>query len=331
MFTFLISIIYSVFAKYKDCIILSFEHLVEREEDPLNLKKSSLDRGAVFIFTAGSLWGSIGLFIRLMSDAGSSAAAISFLRMAFAFLILLVITLIRSGISAFRVSKKTLFFSAALGLVCHGIYNVFYSLAVVQIGVTVSAVLLNIAPVFTILFSAMFFHEKITSHKCFALIVNISGCILAATGGQFDTASLSALGLLSGLASGLCYALTAIFGKLAGEKSDPFVVSTYSYFFAALFLVVFMRPWEGSFYLSPSVVWLGFLYALIPTAIAYLFYYQGVQQIHEVSKVPVIASMETVVAALLGILVLKEQLSFFHYLGIVIVIVSIALMQRKTS
>lgn len=293
--------------------------------------KRAFERGAVLIFIAGCLWGSIGLFIRLMSDAGASAAAISFLRMAFAFVILLVVTLIRSGISAFRVSRRVLFFSAMLGLVCHSVYNVFYSWAVVRIGVTVSAVLLNVAPVFTAVLSAIFFHERITSHKCITLLINVIGCVLAATGGQFTAASLSVSGILFGVAPGLCYALTAIFGKLAGEDSDPFVVSTYSYLFAALFLAVFMRPWESSITITLPIVWLGFLYALIPTAIGYLFYYQGVQQIRESSKIPVIASMETVTAAILGVLVLGEKLTVMHYLGIVIVMASIVLMQQKQA
>ena len=292
---------------------------------------TTFERGAVLIFAAGCLWGSIGLFIRLMSNAGASAAVISFLRMAFAFAILLVITVIRSGISAFRVSRRILFFSAMLGLVCHGVYNVFYSWAVVRIGVTVSAVLLNVAPVFTAILSAIFFHERITSHKCIALMINVAGCVLAATGGRFTDASLSIVGIFFGVASGLCYALTAIFGKLAGEDSDPFVVSTYSYLFASLFLAVFMRPWETSVTWNLPIVLLGFFYALFPTAIGYLLYYQGVQQIQESNKVPVIASMETVMAAVLGVAVLGEKLTAMHDLGIVVVMVSIVLMQRGRS
>lgn len=292
-------------------------------------KNAALEPGAILIFAAGCLWGSIGLFIRLMSDAGAGAAVISFLRMAFAFLILLVVTVIRSGISAFRVSGRVLFFSAMLGLVCHGVYNVFYSWAVVRVGVTVSAVLLNVAPVFTAILSAIFFRERITGRKGAALLINVVGCVLAATGGQFTDASLSVSGILFGAAAGLCYALTAIFGKLAGEGSDPFVISTYSYFFAALFLAVFMRPWDTPLTLTPTIVWLGFLYALIPTAIGYLLYYQGVRQMRESSKVPVIASMETVTAAILGVLVLSEKLTVMHYLGIAVVMGSIVMMQQK--
>ena len=283
------------------------------------------NRGVALIFITGCLWGSSGLFIRLMSDAGASAAAISFLRMAFAFVVLAAVTVARSGISAFRVSGRTLLFSAALGLVCHGVYNVFYSWAVNLTGMTVSAVLLNIAPVFTAAISTLCFHERITRCKCFALAVNVVGCVLAATGGQFGGASLSLMGILCGVVSGLCYALTAIFGRLAGDSGDPFVVSTYSYLFAAVFLSIFLLPWAQPVHVTPAILRLGFLYALIPTAAAYLLYYRGLQQIRESSKAPVLASMETVVAAVIGALVLGEELSLIRYLGIAVVMASIVM------
>lgn len=110
------------------------------------------------------------------------------------------------------------------------------------------------ASFFTALLSAIFFHEQLTSRKCMALIVNVMGCVLAATGGQFEVAVLSISGILFGIASGLCYALTAIFGRLVGEYSDSFVVSTYSYLFAALFLAVFMKPWSAPITVTPTIV-----------------------------------------------------------------------------
>lgn len=298
-------------------------------ENFLKQQTKKTERGSFLIFLAGCLWGSIGLFIRFMSDAGASAEMISFLRMAFAFVILMVITVIRSGFSAFRVSRKAILFSAALGLICHGVYNIVYSWAVVRIGVTISAVLLNVAPVFTAILSAILFHEQITSRKCIAILVNMIGCALAVTGGQFSLAALSISGILFGVAAGFCYGLTATFGRLAGEDGDPFVISTYSYLFATLFLLVCLKPWAAPLTIPPAIAGLGFLYALIPTALAYVFYYQGIQELTENSKAPVIASVETVVTAILGMAVLGEKLSFLHYVGIVIVMVSIILMQQK--
>lgn len=53
--------------------------------------------------------------------------------------------------------------------------------------------------------------------------------------------------------------------------------------------------------LSLEVWGIALLYGLIPTALAYLLYYYGVARIRENSKVPVLASIETVIALLFGI------------------------------
>ena len=108
-----------------------------------------------------------------------------------------------------------------IGLICHGIYNIFYSLAVTSIGVSLSAVLLNVATVFTAVFSALFFREKITPMKGMALVINILGCILAVTGGTLGLSALSIWGLFYGIMAGLCYALTALSGNWQGTERMP--------------------------------------------------------------------------------------------------------------
>ena len=45
------------------------------------------------------------------------------------------------------------------------------------------------------------------------------------TGGTLGLSALSIWGLFYGIMAGLCYALTAIIGKLAGYGTDAFVMS----------------------------------------------------------------------------------------------------------
>ncbi len=288
-------------------------------------------KGYLQVFIAGVLWGCIGPFIQLMEQQGSSFAFTSFLRMGFSFFILAIVTVTKFGVTSLRVSKKTLVFCVLLGLICHGLNNVVYSLAVTLTGVTVSAVLMNTAPVFTTVFSYLWFREKITWIKSTAMLVNIIGCVLAATGGKFDAMVFSLVGAMCGIASGFCYGMTAIIGKMAGEKSNAFVISTYSYLFAAIFLGFFINPWEQAASLNESVLLLGFFYALIPTAIAYIFYYQGLQKITESSKVPVIASVEVIVAAIIGIAAFREPVGMVSGIGILLVIGSIMLMNHRAA
>lgn len=292
----------------------------------MNKKKNI---GAIQVFAAGAIWGTIGLFITQLNRCGSDSMMTSLLRVLFAFIIMAIITAVKSGPAAFKVNGRTLLSCALLGIICHGIYNVFYSIAVVSTGVTISAVLLNIAPVFTALTSRIIFSEKLTPTKILAIAVNVIGCILAVTGGDISLAGLSVTGILFGIGAGFCYALTAIIGRIAGNKADAFVISTYSYLFAALFLMLFLKPMHTEISINYGMVIWGFSFALIPTSIAYIIYYKGVQKISESSKVPVYASVETIVAAILGVLILHERIGAVNILGIALVIISIVLMNSR--
>ena len=285
--------------------------------------------GTACILGAGILWGTVGLFVRRLSASGATPELMSFLRVLFAGGIMTAFGLTRSGFGCFRIGKHTLTTCALLGLICHGIYNVLRSFALLYAGVGVSTVLQNIAPVVTLLCSSRLFGEQITSKKCIAVILCILGCAFTAANGSSNAASHLLPGVLFSLGAGACYGLTAIFSRLADEGEDPITVSIYSYFFAALFLGFWTRPWQGLPAVSRDLLTWSFLYALIPTSLAYLLYYRGVQLMHETGKVPVLASSETVVAVLVGSLAFREALGIFQFLGIVLVFGAIVLMNMK--
>lgn len=287
--------------------------------------------GLIMVFLAGALWGTIGAFVMEMEKNGSSSSLTSFLRMFFAFLILAAVTIARYGIKSLFIDRKSLFCCILLGIVCHGIYNIFYSLAVTLTGVSVSAVLLNIAPVFTFLMSIVLFSEKITVPKLAAVFVNVTGCVLTVTGGHFNVLQFSLFGILCGIGAGFCYSLTAIIGRFASGRANAFVVSTYSYLAASVFLFFSMQIQPSPITVNFKIIAIGFFYALIPTSAGYLLYYHGIQKIRETSKVPVFASMETVVSAFIGLLIYKESLGTVNLSGILLVLASILLMNRRIS
>ena len=281
--------------------------------------------GAGMILGAGILWGTIGLFVKQLNACGASPELTSFLRVALAGGIMAVLGVCKKGFGCFRIGRKSLLACALLGVVCHGIYNVLRSIAILRAGVAVSTVLLNVAPVVTLLCSASLFGEKLTAEKYAAVTLCVCGCVLASVSGDLSAASVSIIGLLCALGSGVCYGMTAIFGKLAGEE-DPISISIYSYLFAALFLGLWMQPWNGLPSVSKEILAWSALYALIPTALGYLLYYRGVQMLRDPGKVPVIASVETVVAVVLGGAVYGEALSAARMCGIALVLGAILLM-----
>lgn len=292
-------------------------------------KKQSERIGYLFVFIGGAMWGLIGIFVKELNRVGSTSELTSFLRVFFAFLILLLITVLKEGWQCLRIDRKTLLICALLGIICNGICNIVYNLAVTMIGMAVSAVLMNTAPIFALIFSMLCFGETCTGRKLAAIVINIIGCVFAATNGKFDVATLSLAGILLGVASGFCYSMTAIIGKFAANRTSTLVMNTYSALFATLFLVFWMRPWSVEIMINSEIIAWSFGFALIPTVLSYIFYYAGLHRIAESSKVPVIASIEVVVAVVLGVIIYQEKLSIAGVMGIVLVLVSILIMNIK--
>ena len=285
------------------------------------------------IFITGCLWGTIGLFVKLMEAQGSSSSYTSFLRLFFGFCLLVLLTLFFEGPKAFLIGRRTLLSCILLGIVCQGIFNILYSRSISMNGMSVGSVLLYTAPIFTSITSMVLFKEKLNLLKWSALLVNVVGCSLTATGGNFSAAALAPLGILIGIGSGFTYAMTAVFGRIAmQEDSSPFAVATYNVLFGCLFVALFSRPWstvENPF--NAKLLLLGLLFGLIPTALAYSFYFNGLSGITQTSKVPVVASVELVVATVIGVFAFDENMNAVKIVGILLVLLSILMFSRKGS
>ena len=277
------------------------------------------------IFIAGILWGIIGIFVNELNSLGASSAQTCFLRMFSGFLIMTFAALVKNKKNFFSIDKKTLLICAGLGLISHGFFNICYTASIKLNGMGIACVLMYSAPVFTAIASGIFFHEKISGLKIFALFLNILGCVLTVTGGNLDAENFSLTGILAGIGTGFCYGMAAIFGK-AGEKTDASIISAYSYFFAAIFLFIFNTPSFEN--INIKILSAGFLYGLIPTSAAYMIYYNGLKKIRDTSKVPVIASIEPIVAVLIGIVLYNEQVKAANFIGVAVVFLSIVIMVK---
>ena len=297
--------------------------------------KKGIDRTIqkyALIMLSGILWGTIGLFVKVLDAKGSTSEYTTFMRMFFAFLLLLAITLIKEGTAAFRIGKRTMLSCALLGFVSMSLNNLCYTNAVNRLGMSLAAAILYMAPIFTSIQSKLIFHEKIGTSKMTALALNVLGCGLAATGGKLSPEGLSVIGLMFGIGAAFAYSTQNIFGRLATDEASPFVVATYNFFFASVFTLVVAMPFSGmSDPFDPQILMWGLFFGLIPTTIAYLLYFAGIQGLKETSKVPVFCSLELVVATMLGGLLFNEDLPPASLLGTAMILVSIMLMNRRTA
>ncbi len=201
--------------------------------------------GYLMIFAAGCLWGSIGIFVNLMSSVGAGTSLTAFMRLFMGSLILIPIMLHKGGLGMFKIDIKGLIQCLLLGILSQALFNYCYITSIGSVGVATASILLYTAPVFVTIMSKIFFKEHIGKIKVFALIINITGCFLMVTGGNFSNLQLSAAGIFFGVAAGFLYSLVTIIGKAASSDTHPFTIVFYSFLFGWLTIGIFTWPWES--------------------------------------------------------------------------------------
>lgn len=286
----------------------------------------------IYILIAGMLWGTQGLFMKNLSALDVPDSVIGFIRTFFAFITLLVFVVVTGRIKELKVSKKTLFICIFLGLTSQAIYNVSYSISVNLSGMSTAVILLYTAPIFTCIGSIICFNEKLTNRKIIVLIMNIIGSVLTVTGGVFHNINIVWVGIFAGLISGLCYGLTPIIGKFIPENDAPIAVVVYNFLFASIYLFIFSHPFTYNInILTKEFLINSILLGFVATAIPYVTYFYGLKIIDKPSKVPIIASIEVIIACVLGMIFFGENLNLINVLGIILVLLSIVVMNASIN
>ncbi len=287
------------------------------------------NKGYMMILAAGALWGTIGLFSTLLNNLGMDPAAVAFYRLLSASLLLIPLLLLKGpGLRLFRISKRGLLSCALIGFISQALYNLCYMQAIRLGGMGTAAVLLYTSPVFVAVLSRIFFKEPLGRRKLFAIAVNILGCLLTVTGSDFSGLSLAGSGVVLGLLAGLTYGTMHVFSRIDAYEEEPFTYSFYELALGALCLCFLVRPYRAELAapFSPQIVMVLLGFGLIPSLVAYVIYFRGLNRCKETSLVPVLASVETVAAALIGLAIFGQPLDASKIAGMILVLLSIVLM-----
>ncbi|MBQ3416358.1 MAG: EamA family transporter [Ruminococcus sp.] len=279
-----------------------------------------------FILLAGTLWGCIGIFVRHYTGLGLNSMQIAALRLTLSAVLFTVFILIFNR-KLFRIKLKDIWIFLGSGILSVGVFTICYFQSIALSSLSVASILLYTAPVFVMLFSLIFFKEKLTALKIAALLLAVLGCALTVgiIGGGL---SVSLAGFLFGLGSGICYALYSIFSRFALDRGySPLTVTLYTFILAAISVLCICNPIPiaqvitkdvGSFFFS-------LLFAVSSCVLPYLFYTLGLKYVKS-STASIIATIEPVVATVVGALVFSEAVQIpFGYIGIALVVGSVVL------
>ena len=280
----------------------------------------------MLIILAGIFWGSMGIFVRRLGEYGFSPIQIVCIRMVLAALIFSVIQLAKDP-KGFRISLRDIPLFLGLGLGSILFFTVCYFTAISMMTLSTAAILLYTSPIWIMLMSLLFFHEKLTAQKIIALVLAFGGCVLVS---GISGGGLTLMGLLIGLGSGIGYGLYSILGTVALRRYTPYTVTTWTFIIAAIGSVLISHPADmiAKISVAPSIPGLlGFslLTSLVTAVIPFLAYTLGLRSV-EASKAGILATVEPMVATLIGIVVFSEPLTLMSGFGVLLILAAVVIL-----
>lgn len=292
-------------------------------------KKNFSLPGEALIIIAGIFWGSMGLFVRKLTELGFSSSQTVCVRLSGAAIIFVLILLFFSPHSL-AVKLGDLPFFALMGLGSIVFFTLCYFTAINMMSMATAAILLYTSPVWVMLMALLFFKERLTKLKLCAMLLAFCGCaLISGTGG-----GLTLPGLLVGLGAGVGYALYSILGTVALRKYEPLTVTTWTFIFAAAGSWLVCSPAEliSVAFASaslPRLLLFCLTMSLVTAVIPFSTYTLGLKST-PAGKAAVLATVEPLAAALMGLAVFGERLSLGAVCGIVLILTAIVLLSRKS-
>lgn len=284
----------------------------------------------LYIVLSAVFWGTLCVFADSLRKIGLDSFQISLMRAIVSFVFITIVILFRDK-SLFKIKLRDVWMFLGTGCISFFLCNVCYFSSISLTGAAVASVLLYTAPIFVTIMSCLLFNEKMTVKKLVCLVLAVGGCALVSGIASGNVEDLPIVGLLFGLCSGLAYALYSIFSTIALRKYNPLTVTFYTFAFGSISAAIIGNPVATFSAISnPTGILLSLGLGIIAGALPYFLYTLGLINV-KTSHASVIATVEPVVASLIGIFFLNDKYDVFTIIGIITIISASLLLNLKTK
>ena len=270
------------------------------------------------------IWGSTWLFIKLgLADL----PPLTFAGIRFVIALAILFTWIRLRRLPLPKARANWILLAASGILSFGLNYGLVFWAEQYISSGLAALLQATLPAFGLVFAH--FHlpgERLSWAKISGVVLGVCG-VAVVFSNQLAVEGRQALaGCVAMILSSMFAAYSNVLVKAYGKKLDPAILAAGQMFFGLLLLLAVGIPLEGNplnYRWTPMAVISLFYLALVGTVIAFLLYYWLVLKI-DVTKSMLIALVTPVVAVLLGMIVLDEEIGWRTLMGGAMIMLGIA-------
>ncbi len=282
----------------------------------------------ILVILAGVLWGTSGIFVHFLAPLGFSSVQMTAMRSGVSAVVMAVYALVRDP-AVFRMRKLELciFALTAVGLFGTGSC---YFISMQASSISTAVVLMYMAPIYVMIFSVLFFGERLSAKKILSVVLMLLGCALVS--GIAGGVTVNVRGVLMGVLSGICYGLYNILTKLSMRRGvEPIKAATVVFILTALISLCFCDPCDlckkaaAEPALSiPLIIGIGVVTFILP----YLLYTMAMKHL-DAGTVSALGIVEPMSATLFGVVLFSEKLDFFTGAGIVLILGAVLLLSKN--
>ena len=283
----------------------------------------------LYVYSAAVLWSTIGVAAKLGFESGGSPLSTALAR--FFFVAIMASCFYIAGESARKVLLSP--GVSLLGLAVVAPLGYAYMVSVKHSGVALAVVLLYTAPAWVAVFQSVLYRRAPAPLEALAVGLSVLGVLLLYHPSEWVS---EATGLVSGLASGLLYALLIVFSKVLLDRlrteseitRATAAIAVQGWAFPGLFLLAIVM--EGNITITRADFVAGAYLGVFASGLAYYLFYKGLLQASPVAA-SIAATLEPMLAVAWGVVLLGEKLSSIEWIGIALILSSQALLTTKLS
>ncbi|MEH7114779.1 DMT family transporter [Neobacillus niacini] len=219
-----------------------------------------------------------------------------------------------------------------LGILGVFVHQLLQATALLTIDASSAGWLISFSPIFTVILSILFLHEKMSIMKSIGMVLAITGVILVTTtrSGQSFQLSMN-IGFLLMILSTLNWAVYSVLLKSLKIPYPPIVVTFYMCLLGLILttpLIIRNRGWETLSLLN-HLEWAHLLFlGVFVSGIAY-WYWAKALEILEASKVSMFLYLEPIATLIAAVLLLNEKVFLISVVGGIIIIIGVIIVNGQ--
>ncbi|MFW5790881.1 MAG: DMT family transporter [Bacillota bacterium] len=281
-------------------------------------------KGILVTAMSAAGFGAMPVIAQFAYSYGSNVTTLLFLRFTIASLIFFLI--LKLSNNPYNISKEDTIRLILLGAAGYGLLSSLYFFGVSLIPASLSGFLLYSYPAIVTVLAFLGREEPLYRENFISLIITIVG--LGMVLGPVFT-SINLLGVASILAAAFVYSLYILASNRVLKRVNWLSGSTVVTISAAFFFLI-TGSLRGNLYLnniSLEIILSGIGLAVFSTIVAVAGFYLGISLIGP-SRASIVSSVEPLVTVMLSALFFAERLTFTQFLGGLLIILSIIILNR---